>query len=103
MSKFLHDTAADDDDANAIAIPRVFSENNRANKRGLQARDYGTYLSTSLYEISHQNLFYFESETPTKNEKLSNRDPVTPETTSAKSAFFNHVLFYARVLLNFSC
>ena len=48
MSKFLHDTAAADDDANAIAIPRVFSENNRANKRGLQARDYsqqkyGTY------------------------------------------------------------
>ena len=33
MSKFLHDaTNDDDDDAKATAIPRVFSENNRANK-----------------------------------------------------------------------
>ena len=31
MSKFLHDD--DNDDANAIEIPRVFSENSRANER----------------------------------------------------------------------
>ena len=38
MPKFLHEydddaASADNDDANAIAIPRVFSENSRAKKR----------------------------------------------------------------------
>ena len=59
MSKFLHDTAADD--TNAIAIPRVFFENNRAYKRGLQARDYsqqkyGTYrLYFAVWDFSSKS------------------------------------------------
>ena len=98
MSKFLHDIAADDDDANAIAISRVFSENNQAIRRGLQARDYSqqkysTYrLYFTVWDFS-SNFFFFTLKVKHRQKMISNRDPVTPETTSAKSAFFNHVHF----------
>ena len=36
MSKFLHATAANNNDAKAIAMTLVFSENSRANKVWLQ-------------------------------------------------------------------
>ena len=51
MSQFLHDDH--NDDAKAIAIPRVFSENSQANKLNLE---FPPPLTSSrlFYGLSHQ-------------------------------------------------
>ena len=53
MSQFLHD-----DEANALAIPRVFSENSRANNKDCGVK-FSSISQTGIYILDRARLIFY--------------------------------------------